>query len=77
MLPLFFSQIPGVTMRWETGNKDPACGMSVITAVTISRPVIFSPNTALGIVITDTIMKIHLHAGKPALPSNAANNPAF
>lgn len=35
------------------------------------------PNKATGIVMTETMMKIHFHAGRPSLPERAANSPAW
>lgn len=37
----------------------------------------FLPNRAIGSVITDTMMKIHFHAGSPPLPASVCSKPAW
>jgi hypothetical protein len=42
-----------------------------------SRQAVNVPKRATGIVIRETMMKIHRHAGRPALPFSEASKPAW
>lgn len=47
-----------------------------LSVLIIDSPELVSPNNATGIVMTDTIMKIHFHAGRPPLPARVSSRPA-
>lgn len=76
MFFLFLSKIPSCSMLWEIWDKDPSCfpldPQSPVCLLDLGLP-----NSATGMVITETIMKIHFQAGRPCLPANDFNRPAW